>query len=164
MANWQIWQVSLGMAVFIFLCFFLPWKFKRIGKFLLSFDNTDRALAFFALFFAFQVLVQQSANYPYGIVYQLSFDDAREVINQGTKMHEWYTRYGVAVMASYWLLTACILFFVVSIFRGLWRDIRNQKKESKNIGQINKEIRQHLNKMGGGLNEYRDSNNKNPKV
>jgi hypothetical protein len=151
MATWQSWRVGLGILALLLLFSILPWKIKRIGKLLLPFDNPDRALAFLAFFFALQILVQQSSNYPYGLVYQFSPNDARETIAKGTTMYEWYAGYGGAVSALYWFFTACALFFLVALFRGTVRDFRHREESI---------TKQDIKELQNGLKELSEQQHK----
>jgi len=109
----------------------------------MQFDNPDRALAFFALFFRLQILVQQTTNYPTGVVYMLSNSEVRDSILQANGLYSIYKGVSELVAIVYWLLTACVIFAIVSLIRGTVRDIRakGHNVTDVEIGKLTKNVR-----------------------
>jgi hypothetical protein len=121
MPNWLFW---ICLVAFFSLCLIAPWKTKRLEAFVRSFDAPDRALAYFALFIGFQILLQQTTGFAYGFVHMVSNEKAREVISNSGSLYSSFAEESTLMAVFYWLLAAGALFALSALIRGTIRDIK----------------------------------------
>ena len=121
---------------------------RLLGRIVRGLASPDRALAFFALFFGFMVVLQQATNYHHGVVYQLSTQDLRDTID-GRHVSVIYGGMVQVVIGAYWFFFACALFAVASLIRGT---IHEGKDRDELIASM-RELIEEMKKERKGKND-----------
>ena len=102
-------QLGLTMAGSILFCFAIGYFLLPKIKWWITFENPDRALAYFAFFIAFVILFQQITGFKYGIIYVLSDSAARHLIDQSYTQSSVIGVWNYIIYVVYWLFIVCAL-------------------------------------------------------
>ncbi len=122
------WWFILGL---IALVSFMAWELLPLWSAWETFENPDRAMAYFALFLGLALLAQQIYDFQYGLVWAFSLNADRATIVDKQRRSVIPDSWAVAVFAAYWLFLACALFAIVAVIRGQIREFEEKKERRR---------------------------------